>query len=50
MFIVIETHGGSQYAIICIDEQGENMLFSTEPEAQNFADEECQDGIIVEVA
>lgn len=45
MWIVIECHGGPQYATICVDADGNNMIFSTEEEAQKYADEECQEGL-----
>jgi hypothetical protein len=47
-FIVIECHGGPQYAIICIDQEGNNLVFETEYEAQVEADN-CQDGRVVEL-
>lgn len=48
-FIVIEAHGGAEYAIVCMDEDGNTIVFNSEQEAQRFADEECQYGIVVEV-
>lgn len=48
MFIVIEIHGGAQYATIVTDENGQNKIFDTNEEAQKEANE-CQHGIIVEV-
>jgi uncharacterized protein YrzB (UPF0473 family) len=47
-YIVIETHGGAEYAIIVTDENGENKVFDelTDAEAE-VAD--CQNGIIVEL-
>lgn len=47
-YIVIETHGGALYAIICTDEDGNNLVFDTHEEAQAEADQ-CQDGIVVEL-
>jgi hypothetical protein len=46
MYIVIEKHGGPEYAIICTDEDGNNKVFDTEEEAQVEADD-CQDGIVI---
>jgi hypothetical protein len=46
MFIVIEKHGGWEYASIVIDENGNNKVFDTIEEAQKEADD-CQDGIVV---
>jgi len=48
-WIVIERFGGSENAAICIDEDGRNRLFDSQKEAQKFADEECQEGTVVEV-
>ena len=45
-YIVIEKHGGPEYAIIVTDEDGNNKIFDTPEEAQTEADD-CQDGIIV---
>lgn len=47
-YIVIETHGGPEYASICIDTEGNNLVFETAEEAQKEADD-CQDGLVVEV-
>ena len=46
MYIVIEKHGGWEYASICTNEDGTNKLFNTLEEAQKEAND-CQDGIIV---
>ena len=48
MYIVIELHGGPEYAIICTDEDGLNLVFETEKAAGKYA-EYCQDPVIVEV-
>lgn len=48
MFIVIEKHGGAEYAIIVTNEEGENKIFETREEAQIEADD-CQDAIVVEI-
>jgi len=47
-FIVIEKHGGPEYAIIVTNEEGENAVFDTAEQAQIEADD-CQDGIVVEI-
>lgn len=46
MFIVIENHGGPEYATIVTDKQGNNRVFNTQEEAQKEANE-CQDGIVI---
>lgn len=48
MFIVIETHGGAEYAAICTDTEGNNLVFDTREEAQTEADD-CQQGIVIEI-
>lgn len=47
-YIVIEKHGGAEYAIITTNEDGENKIFDNLEEAQKEA-EDCQDGMIVEI-
>lgn len=47
-FIVIETHGGPEYAIIVTDTDGNNLVFETRQEAEKEAGD-CQDGIIIEL-
>jgi hypothetical protein len=49
MFIVLETHGGPEYAIVCTDFDGTNVVFETEEEASKYAAEACLDGIVVEI-
>lgn len=48
MYIVIEKHGGPEYAIICTDQEGNNKVFDTPEDAQREADE-CQDGVVVPI-
>jgi len=48
-FIVIETHGGAEFAIVCMKPSGENEVFNDKKEAEKFARDECQMGIVVEV-
>lgn len=47
-YIIIEAHGGAEYAIVCTDENGNNLVFddleAAEAEAVN-----CQDGRVVEI-
>lgn len=47
-YIVIEKHGGPEYAIIVTDENGDNKIFDKEEEAQSEADD-CQDGMVIEL-
>ena len=49
MYIVIELHGGPEYATICTDKEGNNLVFELEKSAGKYA-EYCQDAIVVEVA
>jgi hypothetical protein len=48
MYIVIETHGGPEYAIIVMDEDGNNKVFDNYNKAMEEANK-CQDGIVVEL-
>jgi hypothetical protein len=47
-YIVLETHGGPEYTIVCMDESGNNLVFETREEAETEA-ADCQDGIVVEI-
>ena len=47
-YIVIEKHGGPQYAAIVMDEGWNNKIFTSLEEAQKEADD-CQDGIVIEI-
>lgn len=46
MYIVIETHGGAEYATIVTNEDGSNKVFDHWKEAHNEADD-CQDGLVI---
>lgn len=48
MFIVIETFGGVAYAHILMDENGWNLIFDTKPQAEAYAAENCQRGIVLD--
>jgi hypothetical protein len=39
-------HGGAEFAAICTDEDGENLIFSNRPDAEAS---NCQDGLVVEI-
>ena len=47
-YIVIEIHGGPQYATIVTDQDGANKVFEIEAEAMEEA-LDCQDGSVIEV-
>jgi predicted RNase H-like HicB family nuclease len=47
-YIIIEKHGGAEYAIIVTDTNGCNLVFETKEEAEKEA-ADCQDGVIVEL-
>ena len=47
MYIVIEAHD-INWPVIVTDEDGQPLIFNTEQEAQEEADE-CQNGIVVEL-
>lgn len=48
MYIVIEKHGGPEYAAIVTDQNEDNLLFDTSEEAQEYV-ELCQNGVMVEL-
>lgn len=47
-FIVIETHGGPEYAIIVTDQDGNNLVFDNREDAEAEA-ADCQDGLVIEL-
>lgn len=48
MFIVIETFGGAEYAIVCTDDEGNNKVFDDKEQAEFYA-EDCQSPVIIEI-
>ena len=48
VYIILETHGGAEYAIVATDEDGANLVFDTEQEALE-ASEDFQDPQIIEL-
>ena len=48
-YIIIEVSGGAEYATICTPYTGRNAVFRNYDEAEEWAEENCQDYIIVEV-
>ncbi|WP_256004949.1 hypothetical protein [Pedobacter deserti] len=47
-YIVIEKHGGAEYAAIVTDTDGNNKVFDVYEEAKEEA-ADCQDGIVIEL-
>lgn len=47
-YIVLECHGGAEYATVVTNEEGENKVFYSEEEALAEAND-CQNGIVVKV-
>ena len=47
-YIVLECHGGPEYAIVVTDEDGNNKVFTSYKEAEKEAND-CQDGLVVEI-
>lgn len=48
MYIILECHGGPDYAIVVVDSRGYNKVFNTKEEALLFAAENCQQGVVIE--
>ena len=46
---MIEAFWGAEYAIVFMSQDGENFIFDKKEDAEKFAREECQYGIVVEV-
>ena len=49
MYIVIETHGGPDYSIVCANENGKTKVFVTREEAEREAGE-CQNGKVIDLS
>ena len=49
MFILIECHGGAQYAHIVADENGNNIVFDDIDSASIYGEENCQAAIVVHI-
>lgn len=49
MWIIIDTFGGPDMAVVATNEEGENLLFNSKEEADEFIDNELQTGFAVEV-
>jgi hypothetical protein len=47
-YIILECHGGAEYAIVVTDKNGDNLVFETYAGAEIEA-ADCQDGLIVEI-
>lgn len=47
-YIIIETHGGPEYAIIVMDTDGNNLVFATLEKAEKEASD-CQDALVIEI-
>ncbi|MDB4926608.1 hypothetical protein [Mucilaginibacter sp.] len=47
-YIVIETHGSPEYAIIVTDTDGKNLVFEIREKAEREA-ADCQEGFIFEL-
>ncbi len=48
-YIIIEVIEGPEYAVICTDEEGNNIIFDSLSCAEAFAENECKKGLVVEV-
>ena len=47
-FIVLECHGGPEYAIVVTDEDGNNKVFDSYNDALTESND-CQDGMIIQL-
>jgi hypothetical protein len=47
-YIIIETHGGPEYAVIVTDTNGNNLVFDDLEEAEAEA-ADCQNGVVIEL-
>ncbi|QEM09194.1 hypothetical protein [Mucilaginibacter rubeus] len=47
-YLVLETHGGAAYAVICTDQDGNTLVFEHRKDAEAEA-ADCQEGLVVEI-
>ena len=47
-YLILELHGGPEYAAIVTDQDGNNLVFEDRDKAEAEA-ADCQDGLIVEL-
>jgi|GEM_PF-969523 len=47
-YLVLEMHGGPEYAAICTDEDGITLVFDNREDAEKEA-ADCQDGLVVKI-
>jgi hypothetical protein len=47
-YLIIEIHGGPEYAIIVTDQNGNNLVFENREDAEAEA-QDCQEGLTVEL-
>jgi len=47
-YIILELHGGPEYATVLTDQNGSNLVFESREDADDEA-ADCQDGIVVEL-
>lgn len=48
-YIIIDKLGGAKYAFILVNENFDTLVFTDKNEAEKYAAENCQDGIVVEL-
>jgi hypothetical protein len=49
VYIIVGALGGAEFAQVVTDENGEVMVFDDRDEAQDYADEEINAGVVVEL-
>ena len=49
MFIILECHGGPDFAIVVTNEDGANLTFKDRDEAEIYAAEWCLDAAVIKV-
>lgn len=49
MYIVLETFGGPAFAGVCTTPDGENCVFDTAEDANGYAKENCQAGMVIPI-
>ena len=49
MYIVLKTHGGADYTVVCMDGDGSTKVFENLQSALHYANHECLDGLPIRV-
>ncbi len=49
MFLILDLTDGPEHAFIVKDDDGDNRLFDSQEEAEEFLRDEIQEGVVIEI-